>query len=144
MKFLDTFYLALRSVLGNRLRTFLTVAIIAFGIMALVGIFTAIDSIQSGIYNSFSNMGANGFTIRNRETVIRIGGGGGATRGANTSRRRVKTSNRNKVIRYEEAMAFKERYAFPSLVTVSFRAGGGITVYYGQKKTNPNVQVIGG
>ncbi|UYQ93454.1 ABC transporter permease [Chitinophaga horti] len=144
MKFLDTFYLALRSVLGNRLRTFLTVAIIALGIMALVGIFTAIESIKSSIYGSFASMGANGFTIRNREMIVRIGGGGGATKGTNTTRRRIKTSNRNKVIRYEEAMAFKERFAFPSMVTVSFRAGGGITVYRGQRKTNPTVNVMGG
>ncbi|WP_295124643.1 ABC transporter permease [uncultured Chitinophaga sp.] len=145
MKFFDTFFLALRSVLGNRLRTFLTVAIIALGIMALVGIFTAIESIKSGIYSSFASMGANGFTIRNREMIIRVGGGGGgATKGNTTTRRKVKVSNRNKIIKFEEAMAFKNRFAFPSMVTVSFRAGGGITVYNGDKKTNPNVQVIGG
>jgi putative ABC transport system permease protein len=39
------------------------VAIIAFGIMALVGINTAIDAMKQKFTESFSAMGANGFTI---------------------------------------------------------------------------------
>lgn len=143
MRLRDTFSLAMRSISANRLRAGLTIFIIAFGIMALVGILTAIDSIQSSIYNSFASMGANGFSIRNREQRIRIGGPGNATRGT-TKKRKVRTSNQNKVITFQEAMAFKERYTFPALVSVSFRAGGNMTVYKDDKKTNPTVQVIGG
>lgn len=143
MRLRDTFSLALRSISANRLRAGLTIFIIAFGIMALVGILTAIDSIQSSIYNSFASMGANGFSIRNREQRIRIGGPGNATRGT-TKKGKVRTSNQNKVITFQEAMAFKERYTFPALVSVSFRAGGNMTVYKDDKKTNPTVQVIGG
>jgi putative ABC transport system permease protein len=60
----DIFSLAYRSVSANRLRAGLTIAIIAFGIMALVGILTAIDSMKGSIYSSFANMGANSFSIR--------------------------------------------------------------------------------
>ena len=72
----DTFSLALRTVKGNRLRTSITVSIIAFGIMALVGINTAIQAIEQKFKESFSSMGANGFTIRFREPRMMSGNQG--------------------------------------------------------------------
>src|SRR5690242_1698322 len=122
MQFRDTFSLAFRSVAGNRLRAGLTVAIIGFGIMALVGIFTAIDSMKNSIYSSFANMGANSFNIQSRALRIRIGGGGEATKGDKKSK--VKTSNSNIPITYKEAMDFKQRYTFPAVVSVSTNATG--------------------
>src|SRR6516225_5922394 len=110
----DIFSLAYRSVTGNRLRTGLTVAIIALGITVLVGILTAIDSMKSSIYSSFAMMGANSFSIRNRDIQVRIGDDGGdkASKG-NKNIKKVKKSNSNKVISYQDAMAFKERFKFP-------------------------------
>jgi len=67
MKLQDTLALAFRTVRSNRLRTGITVSIIAFGIMALVGINTAIDAMKQKFMESFSAMGANGFTIHFRE-----------------------------------------------------------------------------
>ena len=52
----DSFDLAFRTVRSNRLRTGITVAIIAFGIMALIGIITAIQAMNEGLRNSFSTM----------------------------------------------------------------------------------------
>ncbi|MFM8709696.1 MAG: ABC transporter permease, partial [Sphingomonadales bacterium] len=75
MKFTDIFSLAFRTIRGNRLRTGLTVAIIAFGIMALVGIITAIEAMNQKFTESFSSMGASGFTLRYKERNIRFGGG---------------------------------------------------------------------
>ena len=72
----DIFSLAYRTVRSNKLRTGLTVAIIAFGIMALVGIITAIKAMNQKFMESFSTMGANGFTIRFKERQIHFGGGG--------------------------------------------------------------------
>lgn len=63
----DSFSLAYRTVRSNKLRTGITVAIIAFGIMALIGIITAIDALNSSLRESFSTMGANGFTISYKE-----------------------------------------------------------------------------
>src|SRR3954469_19812139 len=67
MNISDIFSLAFRTVRSNKLRTGITVAIIAFGIMALIGIITAIQSMNEGLRNSFSTMGANGFTISYKE-----------------------------------------------------------------------------
>lgn len=143
MQLRDIFSLALRSISANRLRTGLTISIIAFGIMALVGILTAIDLMKGSIFSSFASMGANGFSVRNRELNIRIGGQGGATSGQQR-KLRTRTSNKNAPITYTEAMNFKRNFDFPATVGIQFRAGGNITVYKDQKKTNPTVQVIGG
>ena len=56
------------------LRTVLTILIIAFGIMALVGILTSIDALKGSINDSFSSMGSNSFTIRNSGMNIHMGG----------------------------------------------------------------------
>jgi putative ABC transport system permease protein len=138
----DIFSLAYRSVSANRLRAGLTIAIIAFGIMALVGILTAIDSMKGSIYSSFANMGANTFSVQSRALRIRMGGNEGATKGNKNVK--VKTSNSNIPITYVEARDFKERYTFPASVSLSTVATTSATVYRGEKKTNPNVRMIGG
>ena len=54
MNTLENLKMALRSVRSNVLRASLTLMIIAFGIMALVGILTAIDSILYSMSDNFS------------------------------------------------------------------------------------------
>src|SRR5688572_33045573 len=74
MRLRDVFSLSFRSVRSNKLRTGLTVTIIAFGIMALVGIITAIKAMNQKFSESFSSLGVNAFTIRNKERNIFFGG----------------------------------------------------------------------
>jgi putative ABC transport system permease protein len=121
--------IALQSIGGNRLRTSLTALIIAIGIMALVGILTAIEGIKQYTNDAFSRMGANSFTIRNRGTGIRFGGGG--------------RSKAYPAIRYEEAARFKKLFKLPALVSVNTYASFGATAKYGDQKTNPNISVLG-
>ena len=92
---------SLNSVRSHLLRTVLTILIIAFGIMALVGILTAIDSLKYSINSNFTRMGANTFTIRNREMKIVMG---------NDSK-----AKQYEPITYKEAQKFKERFDFPAL-----------------------------
>jgi putative ABC transport system permease protein len=125
---LENIKISLASIRSHLLRTSLTVLIIAFGIMALVGILTAIDSIKSSITSNFARLGANSFTIRNRE--MRFASGGGPEQ---LFRR----------ISFEEAMAFKERFDFPAQVSVSSFGPGTIIVRYLSRETNPNVSVVG-
>ena len=75
MTTLDSFTLAWRTVRSNKLRTGITVAIIAFGIMALIGIITAIEAMNQSLKESFSSMGANAFSIRYKDSRVRMGGG---------------------------------------------------------------------
>ena len=122
--------MALQAIGGNKLRTFLTALIIAIGLTALVGILTSIDAIKSSLNNTFSSMGANSFTIRNRGIGIRIGGGG-------------KAPKRYTAITFNQAMDFKNRFTFPATVSVNVFASYASTVKYGGLKTNPNINVLG-
>jgi len=138
----DTFQLAFKTVRSNRLRTGITVAIIAFGIMALIGIITAIDAMEQSLRESFSSMGANAFNIRFKESNVRFGG-----RGNNVVRKRgqkQKTSNLNKVIRREDAEYFKQNFNFPAQVSIYLRGGGNMECTFEAKKTNPVVTLYGG
>src|SRR5687767_6557688 len=139
MQISDTFSLALRTVKSNKLRTGITVAIIAFGIMALIGIITAIEAMNQSLTESFSTMGANAFSIRFRERQIRIGGDNDRVKKTTRGALKEKKSNMGKIITYEEAKAFKQRFAFPSLVSISIRGPRNVVVNSDKVKTNPNV-----
>jgi putative ABC transport system permease protein len=122
--------ISMESIRSHLLRTILTIMIIAFGIMALIGILTAIESIKFFLNENFSSMGANTFSIRNREMMIQIGG----------RRNEPRMSAR---ITYDQAMRFKEEFDFPAYVSVSAFATHTATLKYKSEKTNPNVPVLG-
>ena len=122
--------ISLISIKSHLLRTILTVMIISFGIMALVGILTATDSIKFFLTQNFSMMGANTFTIRNRTMNIHMGGGD-------------QKEKRYEPITYAQAIDFKTRFEFPAYTSVFTRATGIATVKYEGVKTNPNVGVMG-
>ena len=145
MTFKDTISLSWRNITGNKLRTAITVVIMALGIFALILIITAIQAASNSLTTSFSTMGANSFSLRFKERNIRIGGG----RQANTTKTsksllKFKRSNTGKVITYEEAKAFKEQYLFPAKVGLILRGAGGIVVNNDRKKTNPDINLMGG
>ncbi len=144
MKIIDTISLAFRTVRGNKLRTGITVAIIAFGIMALVGINTAIDAMTQKFTESFASMGANGFTIHYKEYRIRFGGGDSDTQKEKKGQRREKKSNTGKPITKEQAEAFKSRFNFPAKIALTLQGTNNAIISLGDKKTSPNVRVNGG
>ena len=123
--------IALESIKSHKLRSWLTIGIIAFGIMALVGILTSIDAVKYFLKDNFSMMGANTFTIRNRSMRIHVGG-------------RAQKPQYYKLISYDEAMEFKERFDYPSSVSISIWGTGIATIKYGSEKSSPNIGVIGG
>jgi len=122
--------ISIRAIRSNRVRAVLTICIIAFGIMALVGILTAIDAIKSSLTDQFTMMGANSFTITSRGMNIQIG----------NEKYRAKNFSR---ISYREAMEFREMFKEPAWVSVSFNASSLTTVKYGSEETNPNVFLSG-
>jgi putative ABC transport system permease protein len=128
--FKENLRISFRAIRSNRVRAILTICIIAFGIMALVGILTAIDAIKSSLTNQFTMMGANSFTIASRGMNIQIG----------NSRTRAKNFSR---ISYREAEEFKSRFTEAAWVSISFNASGYSTVKYASEETNPNVSLTG-
>lgn len=129
MNLRENILLALQSIRSNLVRTVLTCLIIAFGIMALVGILTAIDSLEGSIKSNFSSLGANSFSIEQKRDYGRRGGGNNDKPGP--------------PILYREAVLFKERYTFPAVVSISDNVTGISTIKHDSKKTNPNVLVTG-
>ncbi len=123
--------IALESIRSHMMRAVLTMLIIAFGIMALVGILTAIDSIEHAIKSNFSMMGANTFSIRNQSMRINIGN--------DRSERKYYPG-----ITYREAVEFKQRFDMPVSTSVSAWGVSAATVKYKRETTHPNVNVIGG
>jgi putative ABC transport system permease protein len=140
----DSFSLAWRTVRSNRLRTGITVAIIALGITALIGIITAITAMQQSLRESFSSMGANAFNIRYKESRNGFNNGNNDVK---KSRRglKEKKSNLGKPIRREEAELFKNNFNFPGAVVAIYRRGPGAQeIHYEEKKTNPQITLWGG
>ncbi|MDP4226416.1 MAG: ABC transporter permease [Bacteroidota bacterium] len=127
--FTENLKISLKSIRANLMRTTITVLIISFGIMALVGILTAIDSIKNSINNQFARMGANTFSITSRPIHFHHEG-----------HSRVKNFDN---ITYFQARSFKEEYKFPAVVSITTNATGIATLKYHSKKTNPNVRVLG-
>jgi putative ABC transport system permease protein len=133
MKFLasENIKIAIESIKSHKLRSWLTIGIIAFGIMALVGILTSIDAVKYFLKDNFSMMGANTFNIRNRSLRVHVGG-------------QAPRSEYYRTITYDEAVSFKERFDFPASTSISTWGTGIATVKYGSEKSSPNIGVIGG
>ncbi|WP_336518064.1 ABC transporter permease [Pollutibacter soli] len=142
MKIRDIFSLAYRTVRGNKLRTGITVAIIAFGIMALVGIITAIEAMNNSLRESFATMGANAFSIRFKERRIRFGNGDEVKK--TDKRKKEKKSRSGQIITYQQARLFKREFDYPAKVSVGLNGGRNYTVFFENAKTNPTVAMNGG
>lgn len=128
--YFENIKIAIQAIRHNLLRSILTILIIAIGIMALVGILTAIESIKGSISENFTSMGANTFTIKNYGMNIRVGKGG----------------EKPKVyppINYRSAEDFKAEYDFPAKVSISSWVAGAATVKHESYKSDPNIRVWG-
>jgi len=129
--------LALRSIRGNLLRTVLTLMIIAFGIMALIGILTATEGIKESMVTNFRQMGSNTFGIRNKGVIRKTGG----VKMKLKTGKREKSENPN--ITPLQAQEFSRRFNYPADVSLSWKAQGSAVVRVESQKTNPNVKVWG-
>ena len=65
----DVFRFALDSVMANRRRMWLTVAIIAVGVASLVGIQTAVSILADEVAGSLGRAGAGRFTLQSRDNA---------------------------------------------------------------------------
>ena len=142
MNLLDTLSLSYRTIRANKLRTGLTVSIIALGIAALIGIRTAIEAMTQKFTESFSSMGANGYSIRFKSAwQVRFNVG---LKREIRGRRKEKKSNTNKPITQFQAEMFKQNFNFPAMVSLSLGGTGNAIVSANGKKTNPTVRISGG
>ncbi|MDX2134997.1 MAG: ABC transporter permease [Saprospiraceae bacterium] len=130
MPFSEILAQAFQNIRANLLRAVLTLLIIAFGIMALVGILTAIDAIAYSLTDNLSGLGANTFNIERKWGEVQ-------------SRRHGRRDRAGDPISFDQAMDFGERFRFPAVVTLSFMGNSLTTVKYNNEKSNPNVVLMG-
>ena len=128
--FYENLRVSYQAIKSNKVRAMLTMAIIAFGIMALVGILTAIDGLKSTLTDQFTMMGANSFSITSRSMQITVGD------------KHYRTKNHSHIT-YREAMEFKNSFNEPAWVSVSFSASGMAEYRFRDNKTNPNISILG-
>lgn len=123
--------IALGAIRSQLLRTVLTVFIIASGIWALVGILSAVNALENSLMSNFAAMGSNTFNISRYDFSSQLS--------KNNSYTRI-----NPIIDYNQARSFKETYDGPFVTTsLSFTASTTVEVKYENKKTDPEVSVIG-
>ncbi|MBF4508096.1 ABC transporter permease [Flavobacterium sp. JLP] len=129
--FKENIRIAFGSIKTQLLRTILTVLIIAIGITALVGILTVVTALENTVSTNFASMGANTFNINQYENNLKNRGG---------NEREII----NPIISYPEAVAFKNKYKYPFTETsLSFTATSTAEVKYGDKKTDPEITIVG-
>ena len=122
--------MAISSIRANLTRATLTLMIIAVGIICLVGILTAIDTLIFSLSDNFSSLGANSFSIS-------------PTWGAIQTRQNGRVQKRGEEITFQQAMDFKERLNVDGRVSVSFYGTSRAALKYENEKTNPTVSVLG-
>ena len=130
MLLLENFKMAISSIRANLTRATLTLMIIAVGIICLVGILTAIDTLIFSLSDNFSSLGANSFSIS-------------PTWGSIQTRQNGRVQKRGEEITYQQAMEFKDRLSVDGRVSVSFYGTSRAALKYENEKTNPTVSVLG-
>jgi putative ABC transport system permease protein len=130
MSFRETLVQSLRNIRANLLRASLTVMIIALGIMALVGILTSLDSLINALSTNFSGLGANAFSIEPKNSNLR-------------GQRRGRMDQISDVISFRQALAFRDQFETQGKTSVSLMCTSLATVAAGEKKTNPNITLLG-
>jgi putative ABC transport system permease protein len=129
--FKENIRIAFGSIKTQLLRTILTVLIIAIGITALVGILTVVTALENTVSTNFASMGANTFNINQYENNVKNRGG---------NEREIV----NPIISYPEAVAFKNKFKYPFTETsLSFTATSTAEVKYLDKKTDPEITIVG-
>src|SRR5690349_13167725 len=131
MNLIENIKEGLRSIQSNLLRTILTALIVSIGIMSLVGILTAVDSIKYSIDQTFSSLGANSFDIVAKGYTNRY----------------QENGRQGKIyppITYLQARRYKEISGEEARVSLAAFISGATIVKNGNVKTNPNINVTAG
>ena len=141
----DQLSLSWKSIKGNKLRTAITVIIMALGIFSLILIITSIKAASNSLTSSFSSMGANSFAMRYKTKGRKFGGGRNSSTTKTKKGVKEKVSNLGINISYDEARQFKKNYNFPGTkVSVGMRGPTGKIVNTAKLKTNPDTNIFGG
>jgi len=128
----DNIRMALESIKTQKLRAGITLMIIAFGIMALVGTLTVVKGIDNNFSSSLASLGSNKFTFKRFQNELFQRRHG---------RRKVKL---NPPITYRQSVSFKNKFNTPdNIVSLYFYAANNISVKNFDKKSDPKYKILG-
>ena len=129
MIFAEIVRLALGSLSANKLRSILTMLGITVGVFSVIGVMTCITALRGSIETGLNVLGANSFQISKFPAI-------------NFSDPRPRFRNRPDIT-YAQAARFKEMMQGSAEVALMLRRGGRRVLYL-DRRTNPNVQLVGG
>lgn len=126
----ESFRMALEAIRANKLRSSLTLLGISIGVFSVIGVMTAIRTLESSVESGLNVFGTNTFTIQ-KYPAIQMGG---------HSRRQYRNRDNLDYYQYEE---LKRRAKLPLSVS-STTSKRGIKVTYREHQAKKNVFIMGG
>lgn len=129
-EFSEGLKMAIAAIRSNKLRSVLTLLGIVVGVFSIIAVVTAMRVLQNSVETELTSLGSNVFVIQ-KFPAIQVGGPAAW----------AKYRNR-KDIKYEQALALKERMTLAKSVGASIDKFGMVVTYQGNK-TNPNVTLYG-
>jgi putative ABC transport system permease protein len=129
----DNIKIAFESIKSQKIRAGITMMIIAFGIMSLVGTLTVVKGIDNNFSAGLKSLGSNKFGFKRYENNF--------LQGKRHNRNRKKINPR---ISYRNAIDFKKRFKDDdALVSISYAAARDIEIKTQDKKSDPKYLIIG-
>ena len=125
----ESFRMALEAIRDNKLRSMLTLLGITIGVFSVIGVMTAIRTLESSVASGLNVFGTNTFNISKRPT-IQFGHGG-----------RWKYRNRPNIT-YQLYEDLRDRAILPLHVS-AYDSKHGVTVKYKDKQATKNIEVAG-
>ena len=125
----ESFRMALEAIRDNKLRSMLTLLGITIGVFSVIGVMTAIRTLESSVASGLNVFGTNTFNISKRPT-IQFGHGG-----------RWKYRNRPNIT-YQLYEDLRDRAVLPLHVS-AYDSKHGVTVKYKDKQATKNIEVAG-
>ena len=125
----ESFRMALEAIRDNKLRSMLTLLGITIGVFSVIGVMTAIRTLESSVASGLNVFGTNTFNISKRPT-IQFGHGG-----------RWKYRNRPNIT-YQLYEDLRDRAILPLHVS-AYDSKYGVTVKYKDKQATKNIEVAG-
>ncbi len=122
--------MALQALKENRLRSILTLFGIIIGVFAIIAVMTAIQTLQNAINSGLNVFGADVIYVQ-KMPAIQVGG-----------RRARRKYWRRPNITYEQGVELSRRLKVAQYVSLNSSTGGKL-LRYRDRKTNPNVSLVG-
>ena len=125
----ESFYMAIDAIRQNKLRSTLTLIGISIGVFSVIGVMTAIRTLESSVASGLNVFAANTFVIQ-KFPAIQIG-------------RRTKNYRNRKNIDFSQYKKLKQKAKLPILISVN--EGQSIrNVKYKDKKVKNYIELFGG